>query len=782
MIQVQQVKTVEGFDVEDGAIRLKCTTEKGISVPIKIWYLSDDIIRMRVETTLNPNRISLIDEKKILPSGNECEVIDSENSLTLHGKRISIKITKEPWHLEVFGEKGESLLRESNNVVNAGGRLWVKNLGLKTDENGEIWIFDSFNLGYDESLYGFGEKFTPLNKRGQQLKLWNCDPLGVIREAGYKNVPFFLSTKGYGIFLNTSCIVKCDLGVSSSVSYTIEVADPILDIFLIYGPRFKDILPKYLNLTGRPQVPPKWSFGLWMSRFSYKTSEEVLDVAAKLRENNIPCDVINIDTFWLRHKHYCDFEWDLERFPDPKDLLRKLKEQNFKVSLWTQPYPPKDSDMFREGAKNGFLAKTQDGHVYEFDSWKNHFGHYRQGIVDFSNPNAARWYQDKCQRLAEIGIDVFKTDFGEEIPEDAVFANGLTGRQMRNYYPIIYHRTVSEITKRINGHGMVWARAAWAGSQKYPVSWGGDPSTQFHSLWSELRGGLSLALSGFLFWGHDIGGFSGNKPSTKLYTRWLQFGCLSSHSRCHGETPREPWEYGEEFLHIFREIVELRYSLLPYIYSQAHLSVQEGIPMIKPLVLEYQEDRNVRENDTQYLFGKDMLVAPLLSGEDQRQVYLPQGNWIDFWTHKVTSGPKYVAYHADLRTFPLFIRAGAIIPRVKPQPFIDEKPWDDLTLEVFPDKDNKVHCTIYDIDGVVEATFESEQGEGKLNISASNKRYTIKLFVPTKPTQVKINGQSVNEVKAELSDKPSWMFMHDHIVVVCSADGSPVEIYLKGIV
>jgi alpha-D-xyloside xylohydrolase len=409
-------------------------------------------------------------------------------------------------------------------------------------------------------------------------------------------------------------------------------------------------------------MPPYWSFGTWLSTgFTDTSQKSVLELARLTRDKKIPADVIHIDCYWLQPSMWCDLEWDLENFPDPAGMLAELHEKGFKTCLWINPYVSVLSPLFKEGDRHGFFLKKSDGSTYVKDMW--HGLQPECSIVDFTNKDAAHWFREKLESLLDAGVACFKTDFGEDIPEDTFFSNGLTGEKMRNRYSILYNRTVFETVRDKRGEGLVWGRSGFAGSQKYPVCWSGDPACSFPAMAAVLRGGLSYGLSGVPFWSHDVGGFYGT-PNEELYIRWTQFGMFSSHIRCHGTTGREPWRYGPESELIFLKYARLRYSLIPYIHTVAATCCETGEPFIRPLVFHWSKDPTLYSMDDQYMFGPDMLVAPLFSYEKKRPIYLPEGGWFDFHNHQRFQGPAWIVFLAPLDVLPLFVREGAIIPRL----------------------------------------------------------------------------------------------------------------------
>src|SRR5438034_1992113 len=416
-----------------------------------------------------------------------------------------------------------------------------------------------------------------------------------------------------------------------------------------------------------------------------------------MRQGRVPCDVLHLDPYWMRHHegHHGDLEWDELAFPDPKGMIAELKALGFRLSLWESPYVPLDSQMRAEGEQKGFLLKTKT--MSPSPSGSGHGGGLAlvhgfakpSAAVDFSNPDAVDWFKAKNRRLLEMGVAVIKTDFAEDMPGDATPHDGTSAEQLHNVYPLLYQRAVFEATKEVHGYGLIWGRSGYAGSQRYPVHWGGDPGCTFDDMAASLRGALSWILSGAAFASFDMGGFFGiptltDPPSPELYVRWSQMGLLFSHARAHGHTaPREPWAYGEPALSIFRKYAQLRYRLLPYLYAAARRA-PDGLPLVRPLVYDHPADPTTHHVDDEYFLGPDLLVAPMFKPRGSRNVYLPDGGWYDYWTDRRFDGPRWIRYDADLETLPLFVRAGAVLAMGPELQFANERSWDPLTFQVYP--------------------------------------------------------------------------------------------------
>jgi alpha-D-xyloside xylohydrolase len=526
-----------------------------------------------------------------------------------------------------------------------------------------------FRLSPNEKIFGCGESFTEFNKRGQRVVLYTDDSNGVQNETMYKPIPFYMSSRGYGVFMHTSSPVTCDFGRYYSSTNTMMIGDDQLDLFVFLGAP-KDILNEYTSLTGKPAMPPLWSFGFWMSRITYFSEKDGRSVAQKLRENKIPADVIHFDTGWFETDWRCDYQFSPSRFDDPAKMIADFKDQGLRVCLWQLPYFVPKNALFPEIVEKGLFVRDRNGNIP-----------YEDAVLDFSNPAAVQWYQDKIAGLLKQGVSVIKVDFGEAAPADGLYASGKTGFYEHNLYPLRYNKAVAEITQKVTGDTVIWARSAWAGSQRYPLHWGGDAAATDSAMAATLRAGLSFGLSGFSFWSHDMGGFVKSTPQD-LYRRWVPFGMLTSHSRSHGNPPKEPWEYGPDFMDLFRKADEMRYRLMPYIYAQARDCSLRGLPMLRALFVEYPDDPGAWLVDDQYLFGSDILVAPLLESVTSRSVYLPGGKWIDYQTGKV-----YPAgwNHIEAGQIPVIVlvKDGAAVPHIKLAQSTALMDWSALELVVY---------------------------------------------------------------------------------------------------
>lgn len=577
---------------------------------------------------------------------------------------------------------------------------------------------ECFDLLPDEAIYGLGEKFIRLNKVGQTIDLNMVDALGVTTGRSYKNIPFFVSTRGYGVFFNHSSLMTYWIGSRSACDLQVAAEDDFLDYFICIGD-IRQVLGLYTDLTGKGVMPPRWTFGYWQSKISYKAADETLEIARKMREHQVPCDVIHLDTHWFKQDWYCDLEFDRERFPEPAAYLRQLADLGIKISLWQLPYIPEGSELFNDlKAVDGFV-KNATGEIYNCGICFTPGFKGIVGVVDYTNPKAVKVHQRHFRRLFQLGAKVIKTDFGEAAPLDGVYHDGTPGSRMHNLYPLLYNRAVFDVTKETTGDGVVWARSAWAGSQRYPLHWGGDNSPNAFNIIPQLEGGLSFGLSGFQFWSQDIGGFCGT-TNDALLIRWMQVGMFTSHSRIHGFGDRELYKFRPETLRICRDFIQLRYRLLPYIFAQAERCVRESLPMMRALVVDYQNDPTTFNLSDEFLFGDDLLVAPIVTADPHRKVYLPAGTWTCWWAGKRLPGARWIDVEAGLETLPLYIREGGIIPLGPVMNYVDEKPLDRLEVRLGIRAGDGRSSTRLTVNGKeVQLTYETNGGRHLLRVVGS---------------------------------------------------------------
>ena len=579
---------------------------------------------------------------------HEVAVADGPDAATLTSGRLRVSVPKGGGWLAEF--------RDGDRLVTRSGR---RALGFVDTPDGRF-MREQLDLEPGECVYGLGERFTPFVKNGQVVDLWNEDG-GTASEQAYKNVPFYLTNRGYGVFIAEPERVSLEVASENVERVQFSVPGETLDYYVIYGPTPKEVLARYTALTGRPALPPPWSFGLWLST-SFTTSYDEATVTSFIQgmaDRDIPLSVFHFDCFWMKPLHWVDLTWDEQMFPDPAALLGRLHERGLRVCVWINPYVAQMSSMFDEGMANGYLLKRPNGDVWQWDMWQA-----GMALVDFTNPAACQWYGDKLRHLLDQGVDCFKTDFGERVPLDVAYFDGSDPAKMHNFYSFLYNQTVFDVLEERRGKGdaVVFARSATTGGQQFPVHWGGDNTASYASMAETLRGGLSLGLSGFGFWSHDISGFE-QTATPDLYKRWAAFGLLSSHSRLHGSgSYRVPWLFDDEASDVLRHFARLKARLMPYIFGAARQAHEGGVPVMRAMVLEFPDDPACDYLDRQYMLGDNLLVAPVFRPDGAVDYYLPPGRWTHFLSGEVVEGGRWQHEQHDYFSLPLLARPGSVIP------------------------------------------------------------------------------------------------------------------------
>ena len=593
--------------------------------------------------------------------------------------------------------------------------------------DGKRYLREMLDLSVGETIYGLGERFTAFVKNGQKVVCRNEDG-GTCTPQAYKNVPFCLSSQGYGLLVDTPATVEFEIGseVVSKLQFSAE--EQSLCYHIIGGEDMKSALITYTGFTGRPAMLPPWSFGLWLSTsFTTNYDEETTSSMINgMRDRHIPLDVFHYDCFWMKGFQWCNFLFDDATFPDPKGMLVRNHQRGLKNCVWINPYIAQLSPLFDEAAQGGYLLKRENGDIWQWDLWQA-----GMGIVDFTNPDARTWYQEKLSALLDMGVDCFKTDFGERIPTDVVYWNHADPQRMHNLYTFLYNKTVFELLEQKKGHGqaVLFARSATAGSQRFPLHWGGDCNGTFSSMAETLRGGLSLGMCGFGFWSHDIGGFE-TEASPDVFKRWIAFGLMSSHSRLHGSKGyRVPWVYDEESVDVLRFFTDLKLSLMPYLYSVAEEAHRTGLPMMRSMALEFSHDLTCRWLDTQYMLGDKLLVAPVFSESGQVSFYLPEGEWTNYLTGETLSG----GWHQDRCGYldlPLYVRPNSLLPYTSSRPFSAEYDYlDRLCYRLYaPQEGVPAKATVWRSDLSESQTVQAVLKDGQVHFTISGAQSPITLL------------------------------------------------------
>lgn len=671
--------------------------ENDPNLKFKIDFVTPRTVRIRMLTTpVEPKPAASIMLAKEPGRDGSWKVTETNDKIIYSSDYGTIQINKNPWRI-VLKDKAGRILSQTAALSDADSTQvkYTPFCFVKRGSDNARRINPVFTLTADEMIFGCGESATGLNKAGQKVNLFVTDPQGPETDQMYKPIPFFMSNRGYGMFMHTSAPVTCDFGATYIGLNKMFMGDENLDLFVFFGEP-KDILDEYTDLVGKPGMPPLWSFGTWMSRITYFSEKEGYDVAANIRKNKYPCDVIHFDTGWFDVDWQCDYKFSENRFQNPQQMLKDLRSQGFHVCLWQLPYFTPKNRYFSELIEKDMYVKNGNGELP-----------YEDVVLDFSNPETVKWYQDKLAGLLNIGVSAIKVDFGEAAPLNGIYASGKSGWYEHNLYPVRYDMAVSEITKKLHNENIMWARAAWTGSQRYPLHWGGDAATTNTGLLGTLRAGLSFGLSGFSFWSHDMGGFVKSTPED-LYCRWIPFGFLTSHTRAHGAPPTEPWLYDSKRVQdVFRKSAEMKYRLMPYVYAQAKECTEKGLPMLRALFVEFPDDPGAWKVDDEYLFGSQILVAPLLeSGMTGRTVYLPEGKWIDYQTEKVYEGGWHRIEAGSLPII-MLVRDGSVLPHLKLAQSTAEMDWSKMSLKVY--------------------SADKKQAEGLVCLPADNRIQVVKV-------------------------------------------------------
>lgn len=656
---------------------------------------------------------------KIYTGDAHVRIEENEEQLIYQTGSLKAVIDKAPNGYKMAFYEGDTFLTESS----------FRNLAyMQNTKTGKNYMLEQMFLDVDEYVYGLGERFTPFVKNGQVVEMWNEDG-GTASEIAYKNIPFYVTNKGYGILVDNEGDVAYEIASEKVERIQFSVEGERLDYYVISGKTPMGTVEKYTELTGKPALPPAWSFGLWLTT-SFTTNYDEATTSGFIQgmaDREIPLHVFHFDCYWMDAYEWCNFEWDPATFPDPKGMLKRYHDRGLHICVWINPYIGQKSCLFKEGKDHGYLVKKTDGSVWQTDLWQP-----GMALVDFTNPDAVAWYQGKLKTLLDMGVDCFKTDFGERIPvKEIEYFDHSDPVKMHNYYTYLYNQAVFELLERERGTGeaVLFARSATVGGQQFPAHWGGDCSASYVSMAETLRGGLSLSLGGFGFWSHDISGFESTAPAD-IYKRWCQFGLLSFHSRLHGSSSyRVPWMFDEEACDILREFVNLKCCLMPYLYGQAVRSHKEGRPVLRPMFLDFPEDRACDTLDRQYMFGDSLLVAPIFKENGEVQYYLPEGTWYNLITGADVSGGKWQKETHDYHSLPLMIRPNTVLAlgNNDQKPDYDYADGVSLLVSAF-DEGAEAKTEIPDLKGetVMTVTAKRVGDEIHLHVEGGNGNYTVR--------------------------------------------------------
>ena len=651
-------------------------------------------------------------------SDNTPAIAEDGQEVSFTSGRLTARVSKRQggWQVDYIAEDGRVI---TSSCYHGMARALDR-------DTGRTYMSDSLMLDVGEYVYGLGERFTAYVKNGQSVDMWNADG-GTASELAYKNVPFYMTNRGYGVFVEDTSDVSFEIASEKVERAQFSVEGETLVYDVIYGGSPKGTLELYTALTGRPPLLPAWSFGLWLStsfttNYDEATASSFIDGMA---QRGIPLSVFHFDCFWMKGYNWCDFTWDPETFPDPEGMLRRYHEKGLHLCCWINPYIAQQSPLFKEGMERGYLIRRTNGDVWQTDLWQA-----GMGIVDVTNPAAREWYCGWLKKLLAQGVDCLKTDFGERIPvKDVVYFDGSSPLHMHNYYTFLYNQMVFETIREVRGEGdaVVFARSATAGSQQFPVHWGGDNSASYVSMAETLRAGLSMSHSGFGFWSHDISGFESTAPA-HVYKRWVQFGLMSSHSRLHGSgSYRVPWAFDEESVDVVRSFTRLKCRLMPYLYAAMIEAHEKGIPMMRPMMLEFPEDPACDTLDRQYMFGPDLLVAPVFREDGNVSYYLPEGVWTNLLNDRTAEGGHWVRETYGFMSMPLMVRPGTVLPLGARDDRPDYDYADGVELHVFrlPEGGSR-EVKLYDLKGAVSAVFTVSRRDGRLEVqTGSDRPYTV---------------------------------------------------------
>ncbi|MEF2964866.1 alpha-xylosidase [Paenibacillus sp. M1] len=670
---------------------------------------------------------------ELAKGGDHAIITETDDYAELKSGDLSVRISKgAQWSVDFY--------RGNQRITGSG----FKSMAHVTEEGGNTFMREELDLSVGELVYGLGERFTAFIKNGQIVDIWNKDG-GTSSEQAYKNIPFYVTNKGYGVFVNDPTGVSFEVASEKVKKVQFSVPGESIEYFVIDGPQPKDVLDKYTQLTGKPALPPAWSFGLWLTTsFTTNYDEETVNSFVDgMAERDLPLHVFHFDCFWMREFHWTDFKWDERVFPDPVGMLKRLKEKGLKICVWINPYIGQRSRLFEEGRQKGYLVKKPNGDVWQINLWQP-----GMALVDFTNPEACEWFAGYLHELVDMGVDSFKTDFGERIPTDVVYYDGSDPVKMHNYYTYLYNKVVFEALEEKLGknEAALFARSATVGGQKFPVHWGGDCYADYESMAESLRGGLSLGLAGFGFWSHDIGGFENTAP-VHVFKRWLQFGLLSSHSRLHGSSSyRVPWAYDEEAVDVTRFFTKLKCSLMPYLFDTAVYATEKGVPTMRAMFLEFPNDPAAETLDRQYMLGDSLLVAPVFSESGEVSYFLPEGKWTHLLSGKTVEGGKWIKETYDFFSLPLFVRPNSILATGANNTRPDYDYADGVNLGLYQLEEGvSATRTVRNMKGETELQVTAVREGSKVTLSAEGAGKAFKVSLHGMGEVASVQGGSLTE-------------------------------------
>ena len=742
---------IKNYMVTDDGVEFIVDTYKKDEAQVIINIINDKMVRFRMYPLCNTECFH--NEVFNFTNLNNFTVNDVEDFIIISYKKLAVKVRKGPFEVSYYYD-GKLVTKEQIADSNVDNMCKNLPIGFEFDENKKISkVHETMYMNSDEAFYGFGEKFTEFNKRGQKIDLWQVDALSTNSEKSYKAHPYFMSSKGYAILLNSFSKASFDMGKTSNVAYSMEVEDKYIDYILYINQDYKKLLEDYVESTEAVPMIPKWSFGLWMSKCVYMSQQEVIEVVERANKESVKIDVINLDA-WQDRDDNGSWTWDLDRFPDPKGMIEYLKSNGIHLCLWIFPFISENSKIFKYAAEKEYLVKDETGNPIKFFSTAGSTS--KVGCFDFTNPEFVKWYKPRVEEVISLGVGAVKTDFSEAVPENAVFYDGSNGIQGHNKLTYKYARTIYDIMKEIKTktgeRAMLWGRSGYAGSHAIPAAWAGDSSTHLNNHACILKGGLSAGMSGIMYWGFDMGGFYNTDhegyecmPSDEEYIRSCQFGFLSSLSRCHGKTPREPWHYSEKAQAIFNKYNEFRHKLAPYLYTTAFQSSYYNVPMMRSMVMQYPDDPNCQYLGLEYMLGDSLLVAPVFD-QDDFKVYLPEGIWTEFMTGESINGGRWIRPQITIEDIPVYLKENSIVPMLEKVPIDMEAKYKELIIYI--SIRDEIDAEYFDDD--VKGRFRASN-TGVLTINTDMPAKTIVAYTSKPIETVIVNGVKKQAIKEEVN-------------------------------
>ncbi|MDB5013680.1 MAG: putative alpha-glycosidase [Daejeonella sp.] len=779
--KIQKLGTCSSYKISNNQVTFNCDAGAKVLIElcsgqvVKIWVSANGKFQRS-----NPSFNEKLGDFKV-------QVSDQASAYEIYTDALRIRVNKSPFNLQIFDKYQKLLMGDFQD------QGFVK-------EGSKISTYKS--LRADEQFFGLGEKAGSLNRRGKSYKMWNSDNpcYGVNDDPLYKSIPFFMSSKRYGIFFDNTYKSEFKFGSDSNDYFSFEAPGGEMLYYFIFGNDYKEIINQYIQLTGAPIMPPKWAFGFSQCRGMYTREDQARNIAAEFRKRQIPCDIIYQDIGWVEGLQ--NFDWRKNNYTDPKSMLKDLNQQGFKMIISQDPVISQaNKKQWQEADSLKYFAiDSRTGKSYDMPwPWGGNCG-----VVDFTKPAVADWWGNYQQKPLDDGVRGFWTDMGEpawsnEDATDRLFMQHHLGKheEIHNVYGLTWDKVVTEQFEKHNPNKRVFqmTRAAYAGLQRYTFGWSGDSGNGNNVLegWGQLANQIPVALSAGMgiipFWASDISGYCGDikdhQAMAELYTRWMQFGVFNPLSRAHheGNNPAEPWMFGEAAEINSKAAIELKYKLFPYIYTYAREAHDTGLPLMRAMLLEYPNDTETYKAESQFMFGKELLVAPVVEkGATSKKVYLPEGDWIDF-NNGITAytGNQWIMYQASINVIPIFVRKGSIVPMMPVMQYIHERPAYPISLEIFP-------ATVGQ-----EATFELYEDEGENNdykkdifcktrftTATQNDGYTLKIhpreekgFKPvgkrnlmiqmhldSKPKSVSVNNLKIKSAKAinadDVDEKLIW--------------------------